>query len=111
PAHADWPTTEWVILERADKGDPQGERARIADKYRILLEYGSRWYQSMSFNAPHQLRETKFFRKGRYVGLLKQDTSDNVSAHGSSAKVGNMYLSSYPGFMKPETQVDQLLQA
>lgn len=107
-AHAGWPTTTWVIVEEEGKGEPQGERALIAKK---MLDHGSVWFPSMSFNAPKQVRELKVFGR-RYVARLKQNVTDEVSSHGSTAFFGNMYLSSYPGFMDPKkNEVDRLLQA
>src|SRR3546814_10383238 len=63
-----WPTTKWVVMEQmlqdlgpgtspvfADPHTPSGERAKLAEKHRKMLEAACIWYQSMGFPATLQL--------------------------------------------------------
>ncbi|MDN5781694.1 MAG: hypothetical protein L0H23_06670, partial [Luteimonas sp.] len=65
-----WPTTKWVVKEHmqqdisagtnplvADRFIPSGERAKLAEKHRKMLEAASIWYSSLGFPAPLQLTE------------------------------------------------------
>lgn len=114
PAHADWPTTNWIILEDYDHKhpilritEPVGTNARIAAKHRAILKRSSLWFQSMSFSAPKQLTDIVDGKK-YYVAFLNSDMENQGSSHTEN---GYTKLSSHSGFLTPYDLSDHLLQA
>lgn len=105
-AHAMWPTTSWAIKNTTQMTLLEG----FEEKHRAILEYGSRWFASMSFKAPFQVNDQgRFVFTGgeKYLAYLNKDPSNPGSSYSSK---GNMYLSIHPGFLNPSTPNDRVYQ-
>jgi len=112
PAAAQWPTTEWIVLDEATNYDPpEGERELFAFKHIGILGGASRWFESLRFRAPLQRTPDDDLTVGpgeTYLAFLKANTAQNSSGHTSN---GYMHLTTHPGFLTVDTPVWELMEA
>lgn len=123
PAMAQWPTTEWEVLDGlpdwlygcwggARCEEPSGVRKRFAAKHGRMLESASRWYESLGFSAPHIKTldgDLTVEENEPYVGYLEpQKEGDNSSTTSTN---GTIELNTSPGFLTVGTPVWALMEA
>ncbi|AEC18721.1 hypothetical protein PT7_0181 [Pusillimonas sp. T7-7] len=118
PAWARWPSLAWTVVEQEvdmlefvlPSRTPAGERLLMAQKHTDMLHRASIWFQLMGFPAPYQInqeREFKLTTGDRYLAFLKDDSSQISSSHN---KAGRMFLASNPGFLRPVSKLDHLME-
>ena len=123
PARAQWPTTEWVVMnaeiekphKKYEEWDtyvpPLGDRGELAETHRTTLEAASIWYQSLGFPEPVQKTEDGDLNVGpgeAYLGRLKRDPDGTGSYHGADAE---MMLTSNPKLLSADTPIWRLMKA
>ncbi|WP_139784768.1 hypothetical protein [Roseovarius sp. A-2] len=122
-ARAQWPTTEWVVMnaeiekphKKYEEWDtyvpPLGERGELAETHRTTLKAASIWYQSLGFPEPVQKTEDDDLNVGpgeAYLGRLKRDPDGTGSYHGAD---GEMMLTSNPKLLSADTPIWRLMKA
>ena len=112
PAAAQWPTTEWSIVEDAppEYDPPEGERELFAFKHIGILDGASRWFESLGFAPPYQRTPDGDLTVGpdeTYVAFLKADAAEASSSHNNA---GYMRLTTHPGFRTVGTPFWDLME-